>query len=83
LHVETLSGAVPISVEQLELITPQLDVLPNEIIVRADKAAKQFNQQGICVKPRRANPSGINKDGLAFLKGAVIFGLLATIFSGK
>lgn len=77
------NGTIPITVEQLGFVAPQLGVLPNEILRRADQAAERFSAQGIQVTPRRANPSGIDGDGLAFLKGAAIVALLAAIFTGK
>lgn len=75
------NGAIPISVEQLGIIAPVLGIQPSEILRRADLAAAQFAEQGIQVTPRRSNPSGIDDDGRAFLKGAAVVALLAAIFS--
>lgn len=77
------NGTIPITVEQLAFVAPQLGVLPSQILANADQAAKRFSEQGIQVTPQRASPSGIDEEGLAFLKGAAVVGLLAAIFAGK
>lgn len=77
------NGTIPITVEQLGFVALQLAVVPSEILRRADQAAKRFSEQGIKVTPQRANPTGIDEEGLAFLKGAAIVALLAAVFGGK
>lgn len=77
------NGTIPITVEQLGFVAPQLGVLPSEILRRADQAAQRFSEQGIQVTPQRANPNGLDGEGLAFLKGAAIVALLASVFGGK
>lgn len=77
------NGTIPITVEQLAFVAPQLGYLPSQILGHADQAAKRFSDQGIQVTPQRASPSGIDGEGLAFLKGAAIVALLAAIFAGK
>lgn len=77
------NGTIAITIEQLGFVAPQLGVSPSEILRRADVAAENFIKQGIQVTPRRSNPSGLDGEGLAFLKGAAIVALLAAVFSGK
>jgi transcriptional regulator with XRE-family HTH domain len=77
------SGSVPITVEQLAFIAPQLKMSPSQILERADKAADSFRKQGIQVTPQRASPTGMDEEGRAFLKAAAVVGMLALIFGGK
>lgn len=77
------NGTIPITVEQLAFVAPQLGLLPSKILEHADQAAMRFSEQGIQVTPQRASPTGIDAEGLAFLKGAVIVALLAAMFAGK
>lgn len=77
------NGAIPITIEQLGFVAQQLGVAPSEILRLADQGAQRFVEQGIEVTPRRANPSGIDETGLAFIGGAAIVALLAAIFKGK
>lgn len=77
------NGTIPITIEQLGVVAPQLGLLPSEILRHADLAAKRFSEQGIQVTPQRANPTGIDEEGRAFLKGAAIVALIAAIFGGK
>lgn len=77
------NGTIPITIEQLGFVAPQLGLLPSEILRDADLAAKRFSEQGIQVTPHRANPNGIDEEGRAFLKGAAIVAIIAAIFGGK
>lgn len=77
------SGSVPITVEQLAFIAPQLKMSPSQILERADTAADSFRKQGIQVTPQRASPTGVDEEGRAFLKAAAVVGMLALIFGGK
>ena len=71
------NGSIPITVEQLGFVSQHLNVLPGEIIRYADQAVRNFAAQGIEVTYQRANPNGIDGEGLAFLKGAAIVALIA------
>lgn len=77
------NGTIPITIEQLGFVARHLGIPPSEILGHADQAARRFSEQGIQVTPRRANPSGIDEEGLAFLGGAAIVALLAAIFAKK
>lgn len=77
------NGSVPITVEQLAFIAPQLKMTPSQILARADMAADSFRKQGIQVTPQRASPTGVDEEGRAFLKAAAVVGMLALIFGGK
>lgn len=77
------NGSVPVTVEQLAFIAPQLKMTPGQILARADTAADSFRKQGIQVTPQRASPTGVDEEGRAFLKAAAVVGMLALIFGGK
>lgn len=77
------NGTIPITVEQLGFVARELGVAPSEILRIADQGVQTLIQQGVQVTPQRASPSGIDEEGLAFLGGAAIIGLLAAIFAGK
>lgn len=77
------NGAVPITVEQLALIAPTLNLRPSQLLERADTAVEGFRRQGIQVTPQRASPTGVDEEGRAFLKAAAVVGMLALILGGK
>lgn len=77
------NGSVPVTVEQLAFIAPQLKMTPSQILAHADKAAERFRTQGIQVTPQRASPTGVDEEGRVFLKAAAVVGVLALIFGGK
>jgi hypothetical protein len=74
---------VPITVEQLALIAPTLNMRPSQLLDRADTAAEGFRGQGVQVTPQRACPAGVDEEGRAFLKAAAVVGMLALILGGK
>lgn len=77
------NGSIPITVEHLASAARELGETPGKILQYADDAAEKFQEQGVQVTPRRADPSGMDDQGLAFIKGVAVVALLAAIFGGR
>lgn len=72
------NGSSALTIEQMGMAAPRLNMLPSQILVLADQAVEQLRKRGVHVEPTR---NSVTLDsGTALIGAAALGALIAVVF---